>query len=472
MAPPVAVPGAPNLAPPNSSLPPGAPAPSEREAFYTKLHAFREETGEPIQRLPTLGFKELDLCVLYREVTKRNGIDSVIANKQWKEVAEALQLPSSCTDSGFRLRLHYKKYLEAFERKFFTPSLPRGILNKQSAHKSHQPESQATSQGRPFDKNAAQSTQQHSHTSTVAVTTTVAVGDTLIDNQDGLSGRADTDVRLVGRLNNPQFNAERSRKDSGGELNLTKRNSVSGSCATSGTAVTVVGEISAGSGSSSGKDSEAKSLESGRKRKSTDLNGTQNSFVPAYHGGATQQLSGAREQCLLRRSHSEEFDNKGRNVGVNYGERKGVESSVLDRKFDVDGRMVKRVKRDCGKSQDVLKAELAGVGKRIPKRTRSSSHPDDSKAGTCKADSGKEKAADSSQESVNLKDCGNGDKLLKFMGCNGDGARENYERGCGRGMRVMDVCSENDRKEGTAPCSLPNGELQTLLEFIQAVRKV
>lgn len=96
-------------------------AASERDSFYRKLHAFRDAIGEPIQRLPTLGFKELDLCALYKEVTKRHGIDAVIAKKQWKEVAEALQLPSSCTDSGFRLRLHYKKYLEAFERKFYTP---------------------------------------------------------------------------------------------------------------------------------------------------------------------------------------------------------------------------------------------------------------------------------------------------------------------------------------------------------------
>lgn len=97
---------------------------AERDSFYSKLHAFRERIGQPIQRLPTLGFKELDLWVLYNEVTKRNGIDTVIANKQWKEVAEALQLPSSCTDSGFRLRLHYKKYLEAFERQYFKPTAP------------------------------------------------------------------------------------------------------------------------------------------------------------------------------------------------------------------------------------------------------------------------------------------------------------------------------------------------------------
>lgn len=108
-----------------------APSPEscEREDFYRKLHAFRDSVGDPIQRLPTLGFKELDLWVLYKEVVKRRGIDVVIAKKQWKEVAEALQLPSSCTDSGFRLRLHYKKYLEAFERKYFDPPesvTPRG----------------------------------------------------------------------------------------------------------------------------------------------------------------------------------------------------------------------------------------------------------------------------------------------------------------------------------------------------------
>lgn len=95
---------------------------NERERFYQRLHAFRAAIGQPIVRLPTLGFKELDLWTLYREVTRRHGIDAVIARKQWKEVAEALRLPSSCTDSGFRLRLHYKKYLEAFERKYFKPS--------------------------------------------------------------------------------------------------------------------------------------------------------------------------------------------------------------------------------------------------------------------------------------------------------------------------------------------------------------
>lgn len=110
---------------------------AERDAFYRKLHAFRDAIGEPIQRLPTLGFKELDLWVLYKEVIKRHGIDAVIAKKQWKEVAEALQLPSSCTDSGFRLRLHYKKYLEAFERKYFKSPVEVELRERKPKKKSN-----------------------------------------------------------------------------------------------------------------------------------------------------------------------------------------------------------------------------------------------------------------------------------------------------------------------------------------------
>ncbi|KAJ8905885.1 hypothetical protein NDN08_002388 [Rhodosorus marinus] len=93
----------------------------ERIGFYHDLHNFMSSVGQPIQRLPTLGFKELDLWILYKEVTGRRGVDAVIAKKQWKEVADALRLPPSCTDSGFRLRLHYLKYLEPYERAHFVP---------------------------------------------------------------------------------------------------------------------------------------------------------------------------------------------------------------------------------------------------------------------------------------------------------------------------------------------------------------
>mmetsp|Transcript_11512 Transcript_11512/g.20811 ORF Transcript_11512/g.20811 Transcript_11512/m.20811 type:complete len:261 (-) Transcript_11512:1649-2431(-) len=108
-----------------------------RIQFYHDLHHFMASIGQPIQRLPTLGFKELDLWVLYNEVISRRGIDAVIAKKQWKEIADALDLPVSCTDSGFRLRLHYVKYLEPYERAHFVPppeipSLSASMVTKRS----------------------------------------------------------------------------------------------------------------------------------------------------------------------------------------------------------------------------------------------------------------------------------------------------------------------------------------------------
>ncbi|GJD12324.1 AT-rich interactive domain-containing protein 3A [Galdieria sulphuraria] len=99
----------------------------EESHFYQSLYELMSRRGQPILRLPTLGFKELDLFRLFKEVTSRGGVDYVIAKKQWKEVADALGLPSSCTDSGFRLRLHYIRYLEPYERTYFTP--PPDIIN-------------------------------------------------------------------------------------------------------------------------------------------------------------------------------------------------------------------------------------------------------------------------------------------------------------------------------------------------------
>lgn len=39
----------------------------------------------------------------------------VVSKKLWKQVADALGLPASCTDSGFRLKQHYCKWLLGYE---------------------------------------------------------------------------------------------------------------------------------------------------------------------------------------------------------------------------------------------------------------------------------------------------------------------------------------------------------------------
>mmetsp|Transcript_17391 Transcript_17391/g.28576 ORF Transcript_17391/g.28576 Transcript_17391/m.28576 type:complete len:270 (+) Transcript_17391:173-982(+) len=91
----------------------------EKDEFQTRLLKFMRDRGTPITKVPTLGHKELDLFTLYHEVTTRGGVSKVIAQKLWQEIAKTLNLPSTCTDSGFRLRVHYMKYVYPYERKFF-----------------------------------------------------------------------------------------------------------------------------------------------------------------------------------------------------------------------------------------------------------------------------------------------------------------------------------------------------------------
>ncbi len=61
----------------------------------------------PIDRIPQLGQREVDLFKLYHEVTKRGGLNEVVSNKGMKEVAAAFHFPPTCTNAGFALRVHY-----------------------------------------------------------------------------------------------------------------------------------------------------------------------------------------------------------------------------------------------------------------------------------------------------------------------------------------------------------------------------
>ena len=76
--------------------------------------------------------KALDLFVLYEEVAMRGGMHEVVTKKLWKAVAATLQLPTTCTDYGFRLRRHYERYLLAYEQKHLgtVPPQKKGASNR------------------------------------------------------------------------------------------------------------------------------------------------------------------------------------------------------------------------------------------------------------------------------------------------------------------------------------------------------
>ena len=71
-----------------------------------------------------MGGQKLDLAKLYHEVIKRNGHKEVTITKQWKQVADAFQLPKSLTSASFLMRSHYERYLYEFEARYRTRHCP------------------------------------------------------------------------------------------------------------------------------------------------------------------------------------------------------------------------------------------------------------------------------------------------------------------------------------------------------------
>ncbi|OIT08470.1 PREDICTED: high mobility group B protein 9-like [Nicotiana attenuata] len=69
--------------------------------------------------VPVIGGKELDLHVLYVEVTKRGGFDKVVDEKKWREVSSVFKFSPTTTSASYALRKHYFTLLHRFEQLYF-----------------------------------------------------------------------------------------------------------------------------------------------------------------------------------------------------------------------------------------------------------------------------------------------------------------------------------------------------------------
>ncbi|XP_058780816.1 high mobility group B protein 9-like [Vicia villosa] len=69
--------------------------------------------------IPVIGGKELDLHVLYVEVTTRSGYEKVVAEKKWREVGTVFRFSSKTTSASFVLRKHYLNLLYHYEQVHF-----------------------------------------------------------------------------------------------------------------------------------------------------------------------------------------------------------------------------------------------------------------------------------------------------------------------------------------------------------------
>uniref|UniRef100_A0A668RU96 ARID domain-containing protein n=1 Tax=Oreochromis aureus TaxID=47969 RepID=A0A668RU96_OREAU len=104
----------------------------EEKAFVSSLHSFMKEKGTPIERIPHLGFKQINLWKIYKAVDKLGGYDSVTARRLWKKVYDELGGSPGSTSAATCTRRHYERLVLPFERhikgeedKPLPPSKPR-----------------------------------------------------------------------------------------------------------------------------------------------------------------------------------------------------------------------------------------------------------------------------------------------------------------------------------------------------------
>ncbi|XP_077231987.1 high mobility group B protein 10-like [Tasmannia lanceolata] len=103
----------------------------KEESFYDKLYQLQEWSGRKL--IAIVEDTVLDLYVFYKEVTSRGGLDQVIKERRWNEVASSLNLTDKIPDPSFLLQEFYVNNLYLFEQMYFRgtkgePVTPPGSL--------------------------------------------------------------------------------------------------------------------------------------------------------------------------------------------------------------------------------------------------------------------------------------------------------------------------------------------------------
>ncbi|XP_055917031.1 AT-rich interactive domain-containing protein 2 isoform X2 [Eupeodes corollae] len=95
------------------------PAEQDRGTFFRALQSFHESRNTPITRLPKINGQEVDLYVLYNEVTNRGGWLKVNIRNEWNELVESLGFQPTCVNAAVAIKSIYTRYLDKYERLHF-----------------------------------------------------------------------------------------------------------------------------------------------------------------------------------------------------------------------------------------------------------------------------------------------------------------------------------------------------------------
>ncbi|KAL1269373.1 hypothetical protein QQF64_031662 [Cirrhinus molitorella] len=120
---------------------------SEERTFVTNLYCFMKERGTPIERIPHLGFKQINLWKIYKAVETLGGYDAVTARRLWKNVYDELGGSPGSTSAATCTRRHYERLVLPFERQLrgeedkpLPPSKPRKQYKRSPEIRGSKPE--------------------------------------------------------------------------------------------------------------------------------------------------------------------------------------------------------------------------------------------------------------------------------------------------------------------------------------------
>ncbi|XP_078455322.1 LOW QUALITY PROTEIN: uncharacterized protein LOC144721523 [Lampetra planeri] len=89
---------------------------AEEENFLRELHAFMRTRKTPIGRIPNLGFKQVDLWVMFRAVQELGGYEAVTSQRLWKQIYDTLGGNRGSTSAATCTRRHYERLILPYER--------------------------------------------------------------------------------------------------------------------------------------------------------------------------------------------------------------------------------------------------------------------------------------------------------------------------------------------------------------------
>ncbi|XP_030010535.1 AT-rich interactive domain-containing protein 5B [Sphaeramia orbicularis] len=123
----------------------------EEQLFLDQLYAFMERHGSPIHKVPNLGFKKIDLFLMYSVVKRLGGYEKVTSDRLWKVVYNELGGCPGSTSAATCTRRHYERLMLPYEEHLRAggtelkipesplPPKPRGIRGRKPLPRGRKP---------------------------------------------------------------------------------------------------------------------------------------------------------------------------------------------------------------------------------------------------------------------------------------------------------------------------------------------